>query len=331
MTPFFSLIIPVYNTEKYIHQCIQSCIAQTYHDIEIIVIDDCGQDNSMTIAYAFLKQDSRIKIFHNSQNMGLLKTREHGVKRAMGMYCLFVDSDDYIANDTCQILYQQIKKNNSPDLIHFKMKHCPTSLLRINPRVHSGILSGKKMMNFLCINNSFQSLCDKAIKKEFLIRSYDKIGEIAKSINLMEDGLIVLCLAIQIHNYLGIQNTFYFYRNNQNSMTRTKTKKNFYLQLKDFKKIFKTLDFLYHSTREQIILGYKRKILSSAILNSRFYSPKELLLTLKLFARKSIQKSNCIYIPTYLYANILSFRYFYRWQTLARICIYIMTLGKIKL
>lgn len=91
-----SVIIPVYNVEKYIAQSLESVINQTYKDIEILCIDDCGNDNSMQIVENFAKKDSRIKIIHHNKNMGLGIARNTGVKHAKGKYIACVDSDDWI-------------------------------------------------------------------------------------------------------------------------------------------------------------------------------------------------------------------------------------------
>ena len=106
--PFISIVIPVYNVEQYIKRALESCINQTLNDIEIIVVDDCGNDNSIAIAYDFAKLDSRIRIIHNERNLGLFYTRIQGERIVNGDYILHLDSDDYIDNRTCKILYKSI-------------------------------------------------------------------------------------------------------------------------------------------------------------------------------------------------------------------------------
>lgn len=107
--PFFSIIIPVYNTEQYIERCLISCIEQTFKDIEIIVVDDCTQDNAMATVQRYAKNDSRIQIIRNLKNRGLFFTRIAGEKIAQGEYILCLDSDDFISTQMCQILYQTIQ------------------------------------------------------------------------------------------------------------------------------------------------------------------------------------------------------------------------------
>ena len=93
-----SIIVPVYNVEKYFDKCIESIIRQTYKNIEIIIVDDGSKDNSGIIADEYAKTDSRIKVFH-SENRGLSFARNCGVKYATGDFLCFVDSDEYISEE----------------------------------------------------------------------------------------------------------------------------------------------------------------------------------------------------------------------------------------
>lgn len=99
----FSIIVPVYNVESYLDRCVKSLIAQTYSDIEIILVDDGSQDKCPEICDRYAAQDLRIKTVHK-KNRGLSSARNYGIKVASGEYLIFVDSDDYIENDTCERL-----------------------------------------------------------------------------------------------------------------------------------------------------------------------------------------------------------------------------------
>ena len=115
-----SIIVPVYNVEKYISRALQSCIDQSFKDIEIIVVDDCGQDKSMDIAYEFARGDHRIKIVHNPENLKLLKTRYEGVKASESDYIMFLDSDDYLDTSICEKIADVLEENNDQiDLLCF--------------------------------------------------------------------------------------------------------------------------------------------------------------------------------------------------------------------
>ena len=107
--PKISIIIPVYNVEKYLRDCLDSCINQTLENIEIICVDDCSPDNSIKILEEYQAKDSRIKIFRHKENKNLGAARNTGLQNATGEYVWFVDSDDYIDTKACQVLYDAIK------------------------------------------------------------------------------------------------------------------------------------------------------------------------------------------------------------------------------
>jgi len=94
--PLVSIVVPFYNVEKYIGQCLDSIINQTYRNIEIICVDDCGQDNSIQIVKEYAKKDKRIKIVRHKNNKGLGGARNTGLENAKGKYIFFIDSDDWI-------------------------------------------------------------------------------------------------------------------------------------------------------------------------------------------------------------------------------------------
>lgn len=113
--PFFSIIIPVYNVEKYINGCVESVINQTFKDIEVILVDDGSSDLSANICDNYKIADSRIKVVHK-KNGGSSSARNAGIKLARGKYIIFLDSDDYWS---CNTMLMQLYKhaNNSEDLI----------------------------------------------------------------------------------------------------------------------------------------------------------------------------------------------------------------------
>lgn len=104
--PKISVIIPVYNTEKYLKKCLDSVINQTLKDIEIICIDDCSTDNSLAILKDYIARDSRIKLIELPQNQGAGNAKNAGLKLASGEYLSFVDPDDYIDLNFYEELYK---------------------------------------------------------------------------------------------------------------------------------------------------------------------------------------------------------------------------------
>jgi glycosyltransferase involved in cell wall biosynthesis len=110
--PKVSIIIPVYNVEKYLRKCIDSVLNQTYKDIEVILVDDGSLDKCPQICDEYLKRDARVKVIHK-KNGGLSDARNVGVKYAQGDYIGFVDSDDYVSTQMVELLYSSITKEEA--------------------------------------------------------------------------------------------------------------------------------------------------------------------------------------------------------------------------
>lgn len=107
-----SIIVPIYNVEKYLRKCVDSLINQTYQNIEIILVDDESPDNCPKICDELAKKDHRIKVIHK-KNGGLSDARNCGLKIAKGKYVMFVDSDDYVSNTMVEDLVKLKEKNNA--------------------------------------------------------------------------------------------------------------------------------------------------------------------------------------------------------------------------
>ena len=110
--PLISVVVPVYNVEQYIRECVDSIVSQTYCHLEIVLIDDGSLDNCPVICDEYAKKDSRIKVVHQ-KNGGLAKARNVGIENSSGEYITFIDSDDYIASNYIEILYRGIIENNA--------------------------------------------------------------------------------------------------------------------------------------------------------------------------------------------------------------------------
>ena len=110
--PEISIIVPIYNVEQYLKRCVDSILAQTFKDFELILVDDGSPDSCPFICDEYARIDSRIKVIHKA-NGGLSDARNAGLEMAMGNYIAFVDSDDWIASDTYEYLYELIKKNKA--------------------------------------------------------------------------------------------------------------------------------------------------------------------------------------------------------------------------
>ena len=118
MNPAISIVVPAYNKEPYIKQCMDSLINQTLKDIEIIVVDDASTDNTLQILRDYEHKDSRVKIIAKALNGGLHMARKTAVEATTGDYVLFVDADDEIELKTCEVLYSYASSHPA-DILHF--------------------------------------------------------------------------------------------------------------------------------------------------------------------------------------------------------------------
>ena len=137
----FSIIVPIYNVEQYLELCLDSIVAQAFNSKEIICVEDCSTDDSLSVLLKYEKNE-KIKIIRHEKNKGLSGARNTGIKHAQGKYILFVDSDDVLANNALEILYNAINEQEM-DVVYFdfrkfvkkeKQKTRPMSALPQNHR-----------------------------------------------------------------------------------------------------------------------------------------------------------------------------------------------------
>lgn len=119
-TPLITIIVPVYNTKKYLKKCLETIRRQTLDKIEIILVNDGSTDGSQSICEEYKHIDNRFSVIHQ-QNKGLSASRNVAIDKAKGEYILFVDSDDYINIELCQMAYDYAKEKNA-DLVRFFIK-----------------------------------------------------------------------------------------------------------------------------------------------------------------------------------------------------------------
>jgi len=120
--PKISIIIPIYNGEKYLSECLASLVNQTFKDIEIICVNDCSKDSSLEILNSYAQKDNRIKIINQETNQGQSIGRNIGIQASHGEYIMFIDQDDWYELNTCEEAYNQIKANDN-DLLLFNIRY----------------------------------------------------------------------------------------------------------------------------------------------------------------------------------------------------------------
>lgn len=155
-----SIIVPIYNVEKYLAKCIDSLVNQTYRDVEIILVNDGSTDSSEDIVKQYAEKDSRIMAL-NKVNGGLSDARNYGLKYATGEYCLFIDSDDYLALNAIELCVNKVNESNA-DIVCFDMIYVYSDHETFASGGDFDLLSFKKDSSAILINNS---ACNKMFKR----------------------------------------------------------------------------------------------------------------------------------------------------------------------
>lgn len=170
MAPKISIIVPVYNVEKYLSTCLDSLINQTLKDIEIICVNDGSTDGSLEILNEYAKKDTRIKII-TQKNQGLSMARNNGLKEAKGEYISFIDSDDWIDTKMYEKMYQQATEDNT-EIVVCNLKLVRGSDEELNdywPIKKNGLINREEAQSYLFKYPSYA--VNKIYKKNFLIKN----------------------------------------------------------------------------------------------------------------------------------------------------------------
>ncbi len=161
-----SVIVPIYKVEKYLDRCINSIINQTYHNLEILLVDDGSPDNSGKICDEYAQKDKRIKVIHK-QNGGLSDARNAALKIAQGDYIGFVDSDDYIKEDMFETLFRLSEENNAEISIVSYYELIEDRLISVRDSGELQIMDKIEAIKELLIDTKIQSYAwNKLFKKE---------------------------------------------------------------------------------------------------------------------------------------------------------------------
>lgn len=219
-----SIIIPIYNVAAYIIRCLQSVAAQTYYDIECILIDDCGTDNSIQLTKQYINQYSgaiHFSIVQHLQNMGLSAARNTGLKKATGEYIYFMDSDDAITPDCIEILTNLAEKYPNADYIQGDIVTGNEQLMTGNtdPDVPE-FCDEKQLLEAIILCKTHRTAWNRLIKRSFLFDNslFFPIGL------LMEDHYWTYFVAKSAQAVVFTHKGTYLYYNNKNSLVNSPSK-----------------------------------------------------------------------------------------------------------
>jgi len=243
--PIVSIIIPVYNSEKYLKRCLDSVINQTLHDIEIICINDASTDSSLRILEEYETIDSRIRVFSNDKNRGLAYTRNRGIDIATSKYLGFVDSDDTIESKMYEILLDKSIVNNSCITICNYKKVNDT--IKVNKFRAS--FSKDEIFSKILSRRLSSTACNKLYNKEFLIKNRLYFPE-----DRLSEDSIVACKIVYFAKVISVvEDEFYNYYNNEGSITREITDKyliDIVFNIEDTKKFLVETGLFYRYKKE---------------------------------------------------------------------------------
>ncbi len=202
--PKVSVIIPVYNTERYLRRCLDSVCNQTLSDIEIICVNDCSPDNSLDILNEYATKDSRIKIIDFKENKGAAVARNTGINETQGEYIAFLDSDDYPNIDFYENLYN-VAINNGADIAKGAYRY-PNNFI-------PDIEFNKKIIEDK--NNFSYGYCSAIFKKELIKKNNIQFPKLID----MEDPVFAYNAAIKANKILVIKDNFINITVRENSQT----------------------------------------------------------------------------------------------------------------
>lgn len=212
MKDLISIIVPIYNAELYLKECLNAIKNQTYKNIEIILIDDGSTDNSSNICDEFAKIDDRFKVFHNN-NHGIAYCRNFGVCKAKGKYVMFCDSDDLYDLEIVEKMYNYVKKYNvdmarcsyKSDLYTDRIDDIANKVVKVDEKLVS---------RFLTIKNNIPCYLWILIVKREIIEDIDT------SLSFLEDTCLMIKMLMKVKTIYFSNEKLYYYRTNQLSITK---------------------------------------------------------------------------------------------------------------
>lgn len=217
--PAVSVIVPVYKAETYLRRCVDSLLAQTFSDFEILLIDDGSPDRSGIICDEYAAKDGRVRVFHK-ENGGVSSARQYGIDNALGEYTIHADPDDWVKPEMLEALYQKAKQEDADMVIcDYYLEGVQRKYISQRP----SSLEGRTVLSDLMFQRLHGSLWNKLIKKAcFHIYGVT----LPKGLDYCEDVITLVQLWQNPIKITYLNKAFYYYDQhiNENSITRAYTK-----------------------------------------------------------------------------------------------------------
>lgn len=308
-----SIVVPVYNVENYLRKCLDSILNQTYKNIEIILIDDGSKDSSGNICDEYALKSEKIKVIHK-ENAGLSATRNLGIEVSTGDYIAFIDSDDYITEDYCEMLYNTLKETNADIACGaYKVVRTDESVI-IDSSVDSG-LSQNEVVEYEGIEIMREFLCQKTFKNFVWNKLFKKSVVCSFQVGInYEDIVFGFNVLSTINKVTYINRNCYFYLKRNSSITATMTEKN----LQDFgKAIYDRYDLISSKYPELSSYNMYAFLESSLALSIKYVISKRMFKEVEKYVFKFIT-----IILEYTASNEKEF--FVLLNDYQKLCIYLM-------
>ena len=225
----YSVIVPVYNVEKYLHQCVDSILNQTFRDFELILVDDGSPDGCPAICDEYAEKDDRVVVIHK-ENGGQTSARRAGASRAQGEYIALIDGDDWVSEDWLQEVQAVLTEKTDIDVLCYDYYQ---ATVEKNIPVHSifscGYYDRKRLESEIyprllrdANGNGFRpSIWGKVFAKDMYILYQNQVDE---QIRVGEDECVSLACVFAAESIFVLDKCLYFYRQRENSIMRTRNK-----------------------------------------------------------------------------------------------------------
>lgn len=207
-----SVIVPVYNVEKYLSRCVNSILEQTYSDFEILLVDDGSPDSCGKICDNFARTDARIKAFHK-ENGGLSDARNYGIEHSNGEFLMFVDSDDYIHAENLETLYRLITENDADLAVCSAMDVFEGKEVSQVREIKEFVLSQTESYKYMLRGDGLPSACNKLYRRETVGNIRFPVGK------LYEDGFFTPQILKNVRKTAVTSKPMYYYFRRADSIT----------------------------------------------------------------------------------------------------------------
>lgn len=207
-----SVIVPVYNVEKYLDRCVKSILSQSFSDFELLLVDDGSPDRCGEMCDEYAKGDSRIKAFHK-RNGGLSDARNFGIEKALGEYLMFVDSDDYIHEQMLETLHRLITENDADLAVCSAMDVFEGKEVTQVREIREFTLNKTESYKYMLRGDGLPSACNKLYKRQ-------TVGEVRFPVGkLYEDGFFTPQILKRVEKTAVTSRPMYYYFRRADSIT----------------------------------------------------------------------------------------------------------------